>query len=339
MLGPLQDFLTLNLVASSAGLLLGIFILWYSSNLVILKIAPIARFFGVKELVITILGVSVLSSLPELTISLFAAGEGQADISLGNVIGSNFVTLTFVTALCALISPIDVHTEIKERESSWMVLSTMVIFLLAIDGNLTRIDGIVLILLYVPYFWTVVREAQKEAAVHKKNAGKTERDERIVLHFLLGILAIFGIIYGAKIALVSGEHLGRSIGLSAAVLGILIFALGTSLPELAIALTATIRGKSDITIGEIYASNIFTALFVLGTCAVVRPLKLFADPAIPSVLVKYDIPFLILAGVIIQIFVTTGSILKRGEALIILLLYFYFVLIHFFPSILPFSVQ
>ncbi|MCU0644535.1 MAG: sodium:calcium antiporter [bacterium] len=337
MLEPLENLLTSHIIASGIGLVLGILLLWFSSNQVIKRITPIAKYFGVKELVVTILGVSVLSSLPELTISAFAAAEGQADISLGNIIGSNFVTLTFVTALCALISPIRVSTDIKERESSWMILSTTCIFLLAIDGKLTRIDGIILIVLYTPYIVAVIRDAIHDSTRGKKaGAIRPARHSKIALHFVIGAASILGIVFGAKIALVSGEAIGRTFGLSTVVLGILIFAFGTSLPELAIALAATFRKKSDITIGEIYSSNIFTALFVLGCCALIKPLILFENPQIPSVLVKYDIPFLIFAGVIIQIFVTTGSRLRRLEALFILMLYIYFVLVHFIPSLLPY---
>ncbi|MBN2546897.1 MAG: sodium:calcium antiporter [Spirochaetes bacterium] len=327
MLGPLENLLTINIFTAIMGLISGILLLWFSSEMVIKKITPIAKFFGVKELVITILGVSILSSLPELTVSVFAAAQGKADISLGNIIGSNFVTLTFVTAICAIIAPIMIRTEIKERESSWMTLSTASIFVLAIDGKLTRIDGIILMSLYLPYIITVIKEAVKES---KETKVKTERDKNILLHIIIGILAVFGIIIGANITLTSGQFIGENAGLSNLVLGILIFAFGTSLPELSVALAATFKKKADITIGEIYASNIFTALFVLGFCCIITPMTLFEDPLIPSNLVKYDIPFLILAGIIIQIFVTTGSKLVRLEALIIILLYIYFVLSHFF---------
>lgn len=335
MNNALETLFARDIYASLGGLAVGIFLLWFCSDLVIKKITPIARHFGIKELVVTILGVSVLSSLPELTVSAFAAAQGKADISLGNVIGSNFVTLTFVTALCALISPIMISREIKERESSWMILSTTAIFMLAIDGRLTRIDGLILMTLYVPYIVTVIRDAIRESAAMKEGI-KAFKDKKIAAHFVVAFVAIFGIIYGAKIALVAGESIGRSFGLSAVVLGVLIFALGTSLPELAIAVAATLKRKSEVTIGEIYSSNIFTALFILGFCSFISPMKLFDNPSIPSMLVKYDIPFLILAGVIIQIFVTTGSRLHRFEALLIMGLYLYFVAVHFMPSLLPF---
>jgi len=326
MLGPFTNLFTINIFTAIIGLIAGVLLLWFSSEMVIKKITPIAKLFGVKELVITILGVSILSSLPELTVSAFAALQGKTDISLGNVIGSNFVTLTFVTAICAIISPILIRTEIKERESSWMTLSTVIIFILALDGKLTRIDGIILMVLYIPYIYTVVKEAVKESKITKE---KVEKDKNIVLHFIIGIVAVFGIIIGADITLTSGQYIGEQAGLSNLVLGILIFAFGTSLPELSVALAATFKKKADITIGEIYASNIFTALFVLGFCCVLSPMVLFENPLIPSNLVKYDIPFLILAGIIIQIFVTTGSKLVRLEAVMIFILYVYFVLSHF----------
>ena len=104
--------------------LTGLLLLWGGSEFITRNIGLLARALGVKELVITVLGVSVLSSLPELTISGFAILRGDDSISIGNVIGSNFVTLTFVTAVCALLRPIDIHEEVQQRESSWMILSS-----------------------------------------------------------------------------------------------------------------------------------------------------------------------------------------------------------------------
>ncbi len=173
------------------------------------------------------------------------------------------MTLTFVTALCALIRPLQVQTEIKERESSWMILSTVVILILGMDGNISRLDGAMLMILYVPYIVSVIRQAKRESAESKQTEA-IEKDKKIALHILVVLAAIGGIILGAKITLMGGESLGARLGISPLAMGILIFALGTSLPELAIALSATFKNKGDISIGEIYASNIFTALFVLG---------------------------------------------------------------------------
>jgi cation:H+ antiporter len=298
----------------------GIAILWLSSEIVLRKITPIAQHFRVNELVITVLGVSVLSSLPELTISGFAIAQGNSDISVGNVIGSNFVTLTFVTALCAFIRPIDIHEQIRVRESSWMILSSALVLVLSMDGRLSRLDGILLIVVYIPYIVSVILRAREETHHH----GDPVKG-RIWLHALWAVAAIFGIIFGAKLALENGEGLGRSLGIPNLALGVILFAFGTSLPELAISLMATIRKKADVTIGEVYASNIFTQLVVLGICTLISPITIS-----PGVL-GFAMPFLVLSSVIIQIFITSGRLINRWEALGLMSLYAVFLYSNFFP--------
>ncbi|HOF01740.1 MAG TPA: calcium/sodium antiporter [Spirochaetota bacterium] len=312
--------------------IVGVGLLWLSSEVVIRNITPIANYFGVKELVITILGVSVLSSLPELSISAFAAAKGNADISIGNVVGSNFVTLTFVSALCALITPMSIKPEIKDRESSWMILSSVAVLILAMDKRLSRIDGIILVVMYIPYIVTVIRQAAAEKSDASEEDGAKKKNKKIWLNFLMEVVAIFGIIFGADLALNNGQALGKIMGIPDLALGAIFFAFGTSLPEMAIALSATFKKKAEISIGEIYSSNIFTALVVLGICCIIMPLDL-TDVSI----LNFDLPFLILAGVVIQIFITTGMKFSRAEALIIMGLYVVFLLNHIFPGKFTFS--
>lgn len=308
------------MLTSIALFLFGIALLWGSSELVLRKITPIARFFKVNDLVVTILGVSVLSSLPELTVSGFAIAAGNSALSIGNVIGSNFVTLTFVTALCAFIRPINVHEQIRERESSWMILAAAMTMILSIDGKLTRFDGLLLILTYIPYIISVIRSAKSDSSGHQAHDVKGN----MVLHFVLAIVAIFGIIISAKIALEHGEKIGLALGISPLALGVILFAFGTSLPELAISLSATFKNKAEVTIGEVYASNIFTQFVVLGICALIRPID------ISQSVIGFAMPFLILAGVTIQIFITSGRRLSRTEAAILMLMYCVFAATNFF---------
>jgi len=300
--------------------LAGIAVLWISSVIVIRKITPIAQFFRVNELIITILGVSVLSSLPELMISVLAIAAGQSDISVGNVIGSNFVTLTFVTALCALIRPINISEQIQQRESSWMILSAALVMVLSMDGTLSRLDGALLLLVYLPYILSVIRTARKESIRHTETPAGP-----VWAHIILGVVAIFGIIFSAKLALDSGEKLGLLLGIPSLTLGVILFAFGTSLPELAISLMATLKMKADVTIGEVYASNIFTQLVVLGICTLISPITISGG------IIGFAMPFLVLATVIIQIFITSGRVLNRWEAFGLLALYLIFLYSNFFP--------
>jgi len=323
----LDSFVAMNWFTALFILIIGMLLLWFGSELVVREIQPIARYFKVKELVITILGVSILSSLAELAVSSFAALQGKSDISIGNIVGANFLTLTFVTAVAALISPLRICTEIKERESTWMLLSSAVILVLAADGVLSRVDGALLMLLYVPYLFVVIKDAvnksksSRQATITDKKSVRSR--EKILPHIVLGILAILGIVIGAELALRAGENISERFGITQLVLGVLILAFLTSLPELGVAIAAVSKKKADITLGEIYASNIFTALFILGFCCLIVPINVSDD------VLRFDIPMLILSGVIVQIFITTGSKLVRLEALLILMLYIYFVLGHF----------
>jgi cation:H+ antiporter len=307
------------MLISLALFICGIAALWLSSEVLIRKIPPIAQYFRVNDLVVTILGVSVLSSLPELTVSSFAMAAGNSELSIGNVIGSNFVTLTFVTALCAFIRPIDIHEQIRERESSWMILSAALVMILSLDGRISRFDGLILILAYAPYIVTVIRDAMKhKAQIQERPKGK------MLVHGLLAIAAVFGVILSAKLALDNGENLGLALGIPPLTLGVVLFAFGTSLPELAISLSATFKKKADITIGEVYASNIFTQLVVLGICALIRPVE------ISSGVLGFAMPFLILAAVLIQIFITSGRKLNRFEAAALMGMYGLFAASNFF---------
>ncbi len=300
---------------------LGVLLLWGGSEFITRNISLLARSLGVKELVITVLGVSVLSSLPELTVSLFAVARGQDAVSVGNVIGSNFVTLTFVTAVCALVRPIDIREEVQSRESSWMILSSALVLVLAMDGRLARSEGIVLMLIYVPYVLSVLKTARLDA--ESPPAGPMP-GSRIRTALLCG-LGVFGVIGGSKIALDSGTTLGTAAGISPLAMGVLLFAFGTSLPELTISLSATFKRKADVTIGEVYASNIFTQLVVLGICCLVHPMT------VDTGLISFAMPFLILAAVVIQIFVTTGRKLSRVEAVGLLGFYAVFAYSQFRP--------
>lgn len=307
---------------------LGVAVLWASSVMITRSIGPIARRLRVSELVVTILGVSVFSSMPELSVSMFSALRGDSGVSIGNVVGSNFVTLTLVTALCALVAPLRIREEIRNRESSWMILSTAMILILAMDGVLSRLDGVVLIVLYVPYVTSVILEARREQGAEAHGARPSSG--RLWLHILMALAAIAGIVLGADMTLDHGQNLARLAGIPPLALGAVLISFGTSLPELAIAMAATAKGKPEVTLGEIYSSNIFTALAVLGICAVAAPLT------IPTAsILGFDLPMLILAGVVIQLFITTGAILTRGEAVLILLLYAWFAVAHLVPGFMP----
>jgi cation:H+ antiporter len=298
---------------------LGIAMLWGGTETVLRRVPKIASAAGVSPLTVTVLLLAVLTSMPEMCVSLFSALRGQASAALGNIVGSNLVTLTFVTGVCALWKPFNVGQTIRDRESSWMIMGAALLLVLALDGRLSRTDGAVLICAYLPYFFATVRAAKDQRADSEGTRAKLAWLD-IVL-FLAGLAMIVG---GAELVVRNGTAVARNIGMSDLMIGITFYAFGTSLPELAIALGALIKGSEDVTLGETYASNIFTGLVVVGVVALVRPLPV--EPIIRHL----DIPLLILSGVILQIFITSGKRFVRSEALAMILLYALFLSAHLF---------
>lgn len=296
----------------------GIVCLWAGTELVLRRVPRLANWLRVSPLVVTVLLVAVMTSMPEFCVSLFAALRGQAAAAVGNIVGSNFVTLTFVAGVCALWRPIVVGPTLRERESSWMVLCSALLLVLAMDGMISRVDGAILLAAYFPYFRGTLEEARRE---RRKPAAEGAGGGWVDLAVFAAGVAL--IILGSSWVVSNGTVLARRFGMSDLLIGVTFYAFGTSLPELAIALGAVFRRQADVTLGEIYASNIFTGLAVIGALCLVRPL-----PVEPMIFQR-DLPLLIVAGVLLQMFITSGRRFVRVEAGVMIALYALFLAAQF----------
>jgi cation:H+ antiporter len=298
--------------------ILGIACLWAGTETVMRRIPRIASWLRVSPLIVTVLLLAIMTSLPEFCVSLFASLRGQPAGAVGNIVGSNFVTLTFVAGLCALWRPIEVGPTIRDRESGWMILTSSLLLILAMDGMLSRSDGLILLLAYTPYFYATVQDAKKQRGENTS----TPREKPLLDLFFLAVGLVL-IILGAHWIVDHGSVLARRLGMNDLLIGVTFYAFGTSLPELAIALGAVMRHQADVTLGEVYASNIFTGLVVMGALCVISPLP------VDAIVVHRDLPLLILAGVLLQMFVTSGGRYVRSEALIMIALYGLFLAAQF----------
>lgn len=297
----------------------GIGLLWGGTETVLRRVPRLAGALRVSPLLVTALLLAVMTSLPEFCVSLLASLRGQAGAAVSNIVGSNFVTLTFVAGLCALWRPITVGPSIRERESGWMILAAALMLVLALDGNLSRWDGVVLVGAYVPYFLGNLAEARRQR-------GGTEGSGAARFSFLDGVLFVAGVgmvVYGAELIVANGGKLALRMGMNETLTGATLYSFGTSLPELAIALGAVLKRQEDVTLGEIYSSNIFTGLAVMGALCLVAPL-----PVAPLI-VSRDLPLLVLAGAMMQMFVTTGGRFVRSEAVAVIALYGLFLAAQF----------
>lgn len=304
------------MIISSLLFLLGIGFLFVGTELVLRRVPKLAAWLRVSPLVVTVLLVAVMTSLPEFCVSLFAALRGQPAAAVGNIVGSNFVTLTFVAGVCALWRPISVGPTIRTRESSWMILSAALLLVLAMDGRISRTDGLILLLSYYPYFKGTLDDARRQ---RQESAASTAGAPRPLLDIFILLAGLGLIVLGADWIVEYGTRMAKSLGMSDLLIGVTFYAFGTSLPELAIALGAVLRHHEDVTLGEIYASNIFTGLAVAGVLCLVLPLP------VEPLIVQRDLPLLVLAGVLLQMFVSSGSRFVRTEAAVMILLFTVFL--------------
>ena len=272
--------------------------------------SAVARRFGIPQLVIGLTIVAMGTSAPEAAVSITAALQGNAEITIGNIVGSNILNILIILGLSSLLSSLAVAKSTIRVEIPFMILITGVLLLQGLDGEISLLDGIVLLVLFVVYlgylFWMAKKgqeEVQEEAKQHS------------LLHdlvFMVVGLAI--IVLGSKVTVDAATKLALAIGVSERFIGLTIVALGTSLPELFTSVAAARKGNADIAIGNIVGSNIFNILFVVGLSGLIVPVPFVEGFVIDTIVA-------IAAGVLLGLCCLRKSKLVRWHGVVMLLGY------------------
>lgn len=245
----------------------------------------LAERFGIPQLVIGLTIVAMGTSLPEAAVSVSAALKGSAGITIGNVVGSNIMNVLLILGLTALITPIAVQRSTVRCEIPYVILVSAVLWALGAAGDrLLRVsDGLILwglLLLYLAYLLVM---AKKGAAPSGEAAASAEKPMPVWQMILLIVAGGVMIVLGSDLAVDAATELARIFGMTERLIGLTIVAFGTSLPELVTSVTAAVKGKADIAVGNIVGSNIFNILFVVGTSALITPVEYAADFFVDSV--------------------------------------------------------
>jgi cation:H+ antiporter len=273
---------------------------------------------GVPPLVIGLTVVAYGTSTPELAVSVQAAMAGQADIAIGNVVGSNIFNVLFILGISAAIAPLVVSRRLVWIDVPLMVGVSTVMLLMALDGRISRVEGGLLLSLIVVYTAFLVREARKERAAARDAAAADAADAdpsprsavRTWVVNLAYIAAGLGLLVaGARWFVESSISIARMMGVSELVIGLTVVAAGTSMPEVATSIIATIRGERDIAVGNVVGSNIYNILAVLGLAALVSPTGVGVAPAA----LDFDIPVMIAVAVACLPIFFTGHLIARWE--------------------------
>ena len=243
----------------------------------------LASLLGVPPVVIGLSVVAFSTSAPELAVSILSAYRGQPDIAVGNVVGSNIVNILLILGLSAVVAPLAVNARLIKIEVPMMIGTALLFFALAHDGKLTRLDGALLVLIFAAYLTWMARTARSETTLLEaalEESGAIPRNGWTYLKLAgLIIAGLAGLVLGSEWLIQGAVAAARALGVSELVIGLTIVAIGTSLPELATSVIASLRGERDISVGNVVGSNIFNILSVLGFSSLVAPDGMTVAPA------------------------------------------------------------
>lgn len=313
------------ILTNSLLLIFGLVILIFSSDLLIQCSVKLSLSFKLTPLFIGLVLVAFGTSAPEAGVSIVAAASNQSGVALGNIIGSNICNIGLILGLCAVIFPLSVDKGLLKREMPLMLLATGLLYVLSRDLLISRLDALIFIAVFIAFLYISFKGAKtsfdpKETEQFTFYRIIKNTSSRFKL-FSLVSLSLLGLLLGAKFMVDGGVSLARIFGISPWIIGVTIFAVGTSLPELVASLGAAFKKVHGISIGNIVGSNIFNILFVLGIAALIRPIS------VESSVVGFELPVLLLFSFGLFVIMRTGHKISRWEGLTLLLGYLGFIVL------------
>lgn len=297
-------------------LLVGLGLVVLGADWLVNGASSIARMAGISEFVIGLTIVGFGTSCPELVVSLTGAIEGNSDISVGNVVGSNIFNVLFILGLTAMVLPVGMTDKNRRIDIPITLGVTILLVILGITGSMSgpvisRWEGVLMLLVFSVYLFYCFKSDSKDEFSETQRATLS-----ITKSIALTLTGLAGLIFGGDLFVDSATALARQIGVSDKFIAVTILAGGTSLPELATSLVAAIKGKEQLALGNILGSNVFNAMMILGLSSVITPLS-FASMTI------VDIITLVLSAVLLLIWAYTGrkNRIDRREGAAMLLCY------------------
>ncbi len=296
------------MLLSICAVVAGIAVLAWAADRFVFGAAATARNLGVSALMVGLTVVAVATSMPEMLISAIASWQGNAGLGIGNAVGSNIANIGLILGITAVIRPLQVHSTTLRRELPILLAITLVALVLMLDGNLRRIDGVLLLLvLGVVMYWIASLGLRTRASDPMRSEFNSSVPQDVSATRSLGwlVLGLLMLLLSSRMLVWGAVNVAQSLGISDLMIGLTIVAVGTSLPELAASVASALRNQHDIAIGTIIGSNMFNLLAVLGIVAIVRP------GALPAELLTRDYPAMI--GLTLALFAMAYGFRKPGQ--------------------------
>ncbi len=305
----------MNFVLQIVFLALGFFLLVKGADWFVDGASGLARKLGIPQLVIGLTIVAMGTSLPEAAVSISAALRGNAEITIGNIVGSNILNILIILGVTALIATLKVADSTVRYEIPFMIVATFVLLWLGYTGGqVTWLEGVilwVLFLLYLRYLYMMAKKGKEE-----EREAEQLSTAKIIGLILAGVVMI---VAGSNFAVEGASNLAKALGISQRFIGLTIVALGTSLPELVTSVSAARKHNADIAIGNIVGSNIFNILFIVGTTALITPVT-FASGFVVDTLIAAAV------GILLFVCVARTKELRKKAGIVMLLAYILYFL-------------
>lgn len=297
--------------------LAGFFFLWKGADWLVGGSSRLALGAKISPIIIGITIVAFGTSLPEMAVSLAASVKGEPDITVGNVVGSNIANILLVLGLAAVIRPLDVSQRIVTRDTMLVLGSGVLLLLIAMTGALTYVSGGIMLVFFLGYLVYYARDA----LMNRTSSGVPPvGDLGVGVAVLMTGAGIFLILAGSDVLVESAVFIATELGISPAVIGLTMIAVGTSLPELATSAVASRRGEAEISIGNVLGSNVFNTLLVLGLAAI-----LVGSIPINS-RILWDVGFMSVVCLFLVPTLWTGKRLTRREGIFMLAAYAVYII-------------
>ncbi|EOZ99716.1 Inner membrane protein YrbG, predicted calcium/sodium:proton antiporter [Indibacter alkaliphilus LW1] len=296
-------------------LILGLVILLAGGKYLVDGASDLASFFGLSQGLIGLTIVAFGTSAPELLVSVNAALKGSSDIALGNVVGSNISNISLVLGISAILYPIVIHKSILKLDYLATLISSILFFILALNGFISRVEGgvfLVLLIMLNYYFFRTLSKSDTDESDNPKNHSIF----KAVIFLIIGVLGLY---FGSDLFVDNAVVISENFGISERVIGVTVIAIGTSLPELVTSVIAAINRKTDIAIGNILGSNIMNILAIIGVTSLISPI------AVSEEFIKNDFIWMIGFTILLFPILRSAHNISRIEGGGLVLLYFIYI--------------
>lgn len=297
--------------------LAGLVILYYGAEWLIYGASSIALEYGIRPVIVGLTVVALGTSMPEFLVNAFAAWDGEPDLAIGNIIGSNISNIALILGCSAVVLPLTVTPQILRKEYPMMLAAMVAFYGFALDGTISQVDGMLLVTALIALLVYLYHDARttSSSGIVEEIEGEVETGDpksplwKKVLHLTGGTL---GLALGAKMMVDSSLSIAHEIGVPTAVVGLTIVAIGTSLPELAASMVGAIKSDADLSLGNVLGSNLLNVLFVVGTVSMMSPLD------VDGTVIRIHFPIMLGFCVLLLPLAWTGFRITRMEGGVLL---------------------